>query len=43
MKHVFQVHGVDASGSVVLKRRLRRREVVSFFAALKPCLIGMEA
>jgi len=42
-KHVFQVHGVDASGSVVLKRRLRRREVLTFFAALKPCLVGMEA
>jgi transposase len=42
-KHVFQVHGVDASGSVVVKRRLRRREVVTFFAALKPCLIGVEA
>ena len=42
-KHVFQVHGVDASGSIIVKRRLRRREVVTFFAALKPCLIGMEA
>ncbi len=42
-KHVFQLHGVDASGSVVLKRRLRRREVQSFFAGLKPCLVGMEA
>ncbi len=42
-KHVFQVHGVDASGSVVLRRRLRRREVQAFFARLKPCLIGMEA
>ena len=42
-KHVFQVHGVDASGSVILKRRLRRREVAAFFAALRPCLVGMEA
>jgi transposase len=42
-KHVFQVHGVDASGSVVLRRRLRRREVLTFFAGLKPCLVGMEA
>jgi transposase len=42
-KHVFQVHGVDASGNVVLRRRLRRREVTSFFAALRPCLVGMEA
>ena len=42
-KHVFQVHGVDASGSVVLRRRLRRRELLTFFAGLKPCLVGMEA
>jgi len=42
-KHVFQVHGVDASGSVVLKRRLRRAQVHAFFAGLKPCLVGMEA
>ena len=42
-KHVFQVHGVDTYGNVVLKRRLRRREVSSFFSALRPCLIGMEA
>ena len=42
-KHVFQVHGVDAAGDVVLKRRLRRREVRTFFAGLKPCLVGMEA
>jgi transposase len=42
-KHVFQVHGVDAAGDVVLRRRLRRREVHAFFAGLKPCLVGMEA
>ena len=42
-KHVFQVHGVDASGAVVLKRRLRRAQVHAFFAGLKPCLVGMEA
>jgi transposase len=42
-KHVFQVHGVDAAGTVVLRRRLRRREVHAFFAGLKPCLVGMEA
>ena len=42
-KHVFQVHGIDASGAVVVKRRLRRRELRSFFAGLKPCLVGMEA
>src|SRR3712207_6134333 len=42
-KHVFQVHGIDASGAVVVKRRLRRRELRSFLAGLKPCLAGMEA
>ena len=42
-KHVFQVHGVDAAGKVVLRRRLRRVQVVEFFAALPPCLVGMEA
>ena len=42
-KHVFQVHGVDTAGAVVLKRRLRRRELVAFFARLKPCRVGVEA
>jgi transposase len=42
-KHWFQVHGVDAAGKVVVKRRLRRAEVVGFFKALEPCLVGMEA
>src|SRR5215208_7319817 len=42
-KHVFQVHGVDAAGDVVLKRRLRRGQMITFFAGLAPCLIGMEA
>jgi transposase len=42
-KHVFQVHGVAADGSVVLKKRLRRGQVLAFFAGLKPCLVGMEA
>ena len=42
-KHVFQVHGVDASGQVVVRKRLRRAEVLVFFAKLPPCLIGMEA
>lgn len=36
-KHVFQVHGVDASGAVVMRRRLRRSEVTGFFGALEPC------
>jgi transposase len=42
-KKVFQVHGVDAQGEVVVARRLRRKEVLAFFANLKPCLVGIEA
>jgi transposase len=42
-KSVFQVHGVDAEGRVILRKRLRRVEVLPFFANLPPCLIGMEA
>ena len=42
-KHVFQLHAVDAAEKVVLCRRLRRGQVVAFFAALPPCLVGMEA
>ena len=42
-KNIFQVHGVDAVGRVVLKRRLRRAEVLEFFANLEPCLVGLEA
>ena len=42
-KNVFQVHGVDERGKVVLRRQLRREQMVEFFARLSPCLIGMEA
>lgn len=42
-KNVFQVHGVDASGQVVLRRQLRRSQVERFFAQLEPCVVGMEA
>jgi transposase len=42
-KHVFQVHGITTDGSVVLKKRLRRGQMHTFFAGLKPCLVGMEA
>ncbi|MGH8279304.1 MAG: IS110 family transposase [Gammaproteobacteria bacterium] len=42
-KQVFQVHGVDARGKVVLQKRLKRAEMAEFFANLPPCLIGMEA
>lgn len=42
-KSVFQVHGVDAEGHTVLKRRLRRHDLLTFFERLPSCLIGMEA
>jgi transposase len=42
-KNVFQVHGIDAAEKVVVKKRLRRSQVLAFFKALPPCLIGMEA
>jgi transposase len=42
-KRVFQVHGVDAAGRVTVRRSLRRGQVLSYFARLPPCLIGMEA
>jgi transposase len=42
-KNVFQVHGVDAEGTVVVRRKLRRAKVREFFAGLAPCLVGIEA
>ena len=42
-KNVFQVHGVDAKEKVVVRKQLRRSQVIAFFSALPPCLIGMEA
>jgi transposase len=42
-KNVFQVHGIDAPEKVVVRKQLRRGQVMKFFAALPPCLIGMEA
>ncbi|EWY37071.1 hypothetical protein N825_21740 [Skermanella stibiiresistens SB22] len=42
-KRVFQVHGVDATGAVVLRKRLRREDVLVFFTQLPPCRIGMVA
>ena len=42
-KNIFQLHGVDASGNVVLRKRLRRGQVERFFAALAPAVVGMEA
>jgi transposase len=42
-KNVFQVHGVDAEGGVVVRRQLRRAQVLPFFKKLPRCLVGMEA
>jgi transposase len=42
-KSVFQVHGVDAAGEVLIRRQLKRRFVLSFFEKLPPCLVGIEA
>lgn len=42
-KSVFQVHGVDAQGSIVVRRQLKRRYVLAFFKKLPSCLVGIEA
>ena len=42
-KNVFQVHGVDSAGKVVVSRQLRRKQVIDFFRKISPCLVGMEA
>jgi transposase len=42
-KNVFQVHGIDAAEKVVVRKQLRRGQMLKFFAALPPCLVGMEA
>ena len=42
-KSVFQVHGVDNDGKVVIRRQLKRRYVLAFFEKLQPCLVGIEA
>src|SRR5271167_3969797 len=39
-KHVFQVHGVDASGRVVVAKAIRRNKLVEFFASLAPCALS---
>ena len=41
-KNVFQVHGIDAAEKVVVRKQLRRSQVLEFFEALPPCLVGME-
>lgn len=42
-KNVFQIHGVDAKGHIMMRRQLKRAQVLAFFANLEPCLVGMEA
>ena len=42
-KHVFQAHAVDASGQIVVRKALRRSQMLPFFTRLPPCLVGMEA
>ena len=42
-KHVFQVHGIDADGTTVLRKQLRRGQVLAFFSRLPSCLVGLEA
>jgi transposase len=42
-KSVFQVHGIDAEGNVLIRRQLKRRYVLTFFEKLQPCLVGIEA
>src|ERR1700688_518942 len=42
-KNVFQVHGIDAAEKVVVRKQLRRSQVLEFFKTLLPCLVGMEA
>lgn len=42
-KQVFQAHGVNDAGEAVVRRKLRRDDVVRFFKALPPCLVGIEA
>ena len=42
-KSVFQVHGLDAEGKVIIRQQLRRSRVLGFFRKLSPCVVGIEA
>src|SRR5712691_82295 len=42
-KSVFQIHGVDSAGAVLVRKRISRLKVLEFFADLPPCLVGIEA
>ena len=39
-KNVFQVHGIDAAENVIVRKQLRRGQIIAFFEALAPCLVG---
>ena len=40
-KNVFQVHGIDGAEKVIVRKQLRRGQVMAFFEALAPCVVGM--
>ena len=42
-KSVFQLHGIDSYGKVLIKKQIKRAQMAEYFVNLKPCLIGMEA
>ena len=42
-KSVFQLHGIDSSGKVLIKKQIKRAQMAEYFVSLKPCLVGMEA
>ena len=42
-KSIFQVHGVDEAGAILIRKRISRAKMLEFFANLKPCLVGIEA
>jgi transposase len=42
-KSMFQVHGVDDAGTLVMRKRINRSKVLQFFGELSPCLVGLEA
>jgi transposase len=40
-KNVFQIHGIDSDGEIVVRKQLNRSQLCQFFARLEPCLIGL--
>ncbi len=41
-KSVFQLHGIDSSGKVLIKKQIKRAQMAEYFVSLRPCLVGME-